>query len=437
MNIKTLPSCNIACCFNLRFRDDYSFFCKSILECSYYMLNEVTGQHHKLVNFSPFMTDWFDLGIVQDRMKFMLVFAMDYNVTDAACEYGLEGKTETLNHTNMYYSSGSFRTFINGKEHCLIFANQYNSKSIYMDGLGQDEIVEANLQIHDNRSTRSDRNLQLSLRSSATSVDIDLKEQVNKVELIAIYTDFKNMDAARNSEIKEIIANIDLLPVKPFQNVCELTAANPIQQLQSTTPGCYSSNPNDQTTDIRTLLPSVAVSVAAITPEQTKYMYKCFTESKFCDVSIQVPDGREIRAHKCVLYSGSTVWRKLLNSEDQLSVITVDDLERETIETLITFIYSGSVPKPATQINQLLIAAETYGVDGLKIWCERELMTSITIDSAITLLVLAHRYNAKNLFDEVWIFVMKHIAELKQRKEWKSAFFSYPELAFELFNSIL
>lgn len=138
-----------------------------------------------------------------------------------------------------------------------------------------------------------------------------------------------------------------------------------------------------------------------------------------------------------MLFSGSTAWRQLLINDDQVSIITVPYFERETIEALVTYIYTGFVSKPPKQTDELLIAAEKYGVDGLKTWCEQDLMTSITINSAIKLLVLAHRYNTKTLFDGVWTFVRKHIAELMKRDEWKSTFSSYPEMTYELFNSLL
>lgn len=148
-------------------------------------------------------------------------------------------------------------------------------------------------------------------------------------------------------------------------------------------------------------------------------------------------NGHEIRAHKIVLVSGSTVWRKLLTSNDQLSKIPIPDLEQDVIEALVTFIYSGSVPEPPKRTDQLLIAADKYGVDGLRRWCELDLINTITMNSAIRLFVLSHRCNASILYERSLNFIRLHIAELKERDEWNPMFHSYPELALKLFNFII
>lgn len=120
----------------------------------------------------------------------------------------------------------------------------------------------------------------------------------------------------------------------------------------------------------------------------------------------------------------------------ELSIITVPDLDPETVQTLVTYIYDGSVPNSPTNTDQLIIAAATYGVDGLKDWCEGQLIATITIASAINLMILSHDCDAQELFKETVTFVRQNIANLKERDEWKSLFFSYPELAMKMVNSL-
>lgn len=358
LNIQILPSGNCVCRVSIR-STLYSICHKVIRQCSYYLLNETTGQNHKLVNLSPFKTDWIDLGSIIDRLEFMVVFAMDIFEPTANFEHWLEAVT--------------------------------------------------------------------------------LNPEPNDTKRNLSYN-FKNMDIARKTDIAKILEKIDLQPSKVDGN-SELNATYIIQQKQPKTK--LQLPDNNPTTPIKhriiectNLAPVPATAVSAL-PEILKFMYQYFTEKKFCDITIKVHDGHEIRAHKTMLCAASTVWRQILTDDERLSVIATADMERETIETLLTYIYIGSVPNPPKQTDQLLIAAETYGVDGLKIWCEQQLISTITIDSAIHLLVLAHRYKATALIDEAWKFIKKHAAELKQRDEWKTAFCSYPELTFELFNSLL
>lgn len=176
---------------------------------------------------------------------------------------------------------------------------------------------------------------------------------------------------------------------------------------------------------------------AKTTTSNQSSLANSFPYMKFCDITIQVPGGRNIRAHKFILSGKSTVWRELLNNDKELSSITIVDLEKDIIEALVNFIYIGYVPEPPKSIEQLLIASDTYGIDDLKEWCEEHLINTITVQSAIDLLILANRYNASDLFEKVLNFVRQHIADIKERQEFHLMFFKNPELALKLFNNII
>lgn len=126
------------------------------------MLNEATGKHHKLTNYSPFMSDWLDLGIVHDRVEFVVIFAL--NVAEpsrANFEHWWETKTDALNHTNLQYLP-NFPTLINGKQYRVkCVAETREGKELLMNGLKDDEFVNANFQIHNHQSGVFDRNLQV------------------------------------------------------------------------------------------------------------------------------------------------------------------------------------------------------------------------------------------------------------------------------------
>lgn len=164
---------------------------------------------------------------------------------------------------------------------------------------------------------------------------------------------------------------------------------------------------------------------------------QCFRNKQFCNITIKVLNGGfDIPAHKLVLVSGSTVWRQMLTNDQQLSIITVPDLDQKIVEAVITFIYDGSVPTVPKDVDQLLIASNTYGVDGLKDWCEQQLIHTVTIESAVKLMVLAHQQNASALFEKVVTFIQQNFTELEQRNELKSLLEKYPESALELLRNL-
>lgn len=168
----------------------------------------------------------------------------------------------------------------------------------------------------------------------------------------------------------------------------------------------------------------------------SKSLTNSYKKKQFCDITIKVQRYHEIRAHKVVLVSGSTVWRRLLTDDEHLSIINVPDLDYQTVEALVFFIYHGTVPHSIT--NQLLyIAADTYGVTGLKAHCEQQLIQMITIESTFNLLEFAFGYNAPALFDEILTFMRSNIAKLQERDDWESMFCSNPQLAMEVVKKLL
>lgn len=161
-------------------------------------------------------------------------------------------------------------------------------------------------------------------------------------------------------------------------------------------------------------------------------------ERMFCDIIIRVQSsGQDIQAHKVVLVSGSTIWKQMLSNDEHLSVITINDLDYQIVEAVVTFIYDGTAPAPQIATDQLLIAADTYGVAGLKDWGEKQLLSVITVDSLVNILMLAFRYNAPALLAGIVAFVRQNFAMIEKRDDWKAMFLTNPELAMKLFNKLL
>lgn len=158
-----------------------------------------------------------------------------------------------------------------------------------------------------------------------------------------------------------------------------------------------------------------------------------FETNKFCDAIVQIKD-QKIRAHKVVLATASPMWHDLFNEDETLATILIDDFDYGTIKELIEYMYTG-VMKQAT--DQLLIAADKYGVVGLKELCELQLIETIDMKTVVKLLVLADHYKADKLFNSVLLYVQGNYAAFKELEEAKSIFMMYPELGFKLFARIM
>ncbi|KAJ4789682.1 BTB/POZ/MATH-domain protein [Rhynchospora pubera] len=109
------------------------------------------------------------------------------------------------------------------------------------------------------------------------------------------------------------------------------------------------------------------------------------------DVTFEV-NGQTFNAHKCILASRSQVFRAQfygLLKEKSDTIIKIEDMEAPVFKTLLHYIYYQTVPefeesnegekKHNTKLmaEHLLVAADRYGLERLKIICESILYGSI------------------------------------------------------------
>lgn len=150
------------------------------------------------------------------------------------------------------------------------------------------------------------------------------------------------------------------------------------------------------------------------------------------DVTFQVV-GETLRAHRCVLAARSAVFRAELfgpmkEEDTSTDVVRIDDMEPRVFKLLLTFIYSDSVPetneeeKEVVKENeddadvmwqQLLVAADRYGVQRLRLMCERRLGRYINTNTVATILSLAQQHHWQWLKEECLDF-LDFPAHLKQ-----------------------
>ncbi|KAM3245308.1 hypothetical protein ACQJBY_056559 [Aegilops geniculata] len=123
------------------------------------------------------------------------------------------------------------------------------------------------------------------------------------------------------------------------------------------------------------------------------------------DVTFQV-DGKTFLAHRSVLAARSPVFKAQLfgaMKESSDDLIMVDDMEADVFGSLLHFIYTDSLPQmtregdDAVTASHLLVAADRYDVQRLKLICEEKLCGHIDTDSMATSLVLAEQHSCRGL----------------------------------------
>ncbi|XBH58978.1 hypothetical protein VPH35_080305 [Triticum aestivum] len=114
---------------------------------------------------------------------------------------------------------------------------------------------------------------------------------------------------------------------------------------------------------------------------------------------------RTLRAHRCVLAARSLVFKAELFGQMKETTkrrVKINDMEPAIFEALLPFIYTDSWPSNCdldqnAELQHLLVAADRYGLERLKIICEGKLCQKIDVQTVATTLALAEQHDATQL----------------------------------------
>ena len=132
---------------------------------------------------------------------------------------------------------------------------------------------------------------------------------------------------------------------------------------------------------------------------------------KGADVVFEVA-GETVAAHRCVLAAQSSVFCAEFfgpmneGSNDGAGVVVrVEDMDADVFRELLFFAYTGSLPS-ATQdvvdeegfkLQHLLVAADRYDMERLKLMCEAKLCHNIDVATVATVLALSEQHRCDTL----------------------------------------
>ncbi|KQJ84719.1 BTB/POZ and MATH domain-containing protein 2 [Brachypodium distachyon] len=141
---------------------------------------------------------------------------------------------------------------------------------------------------------------------------------------------------------------------------------------------------------------------------------RVLSEGTGADVTFRV-GGRKFRAHRALLAARSPVFRAQLFGpavEEKKGVrrrVKVVGVEPAVFQMMLHYIYTDSLPPCAgddeVAVQHLLVAADRYGLDRLKLMCEEELSKRIEVDNIVSTFALAKRHHCKRLKDACLMFM--------------------------------
>jgi speckle-type POZ protein len=131
------------------------------------------------------------------------------------------------------------------------------------------------------------------------------------------------------------------------------------------------------------------------------------------DVKFQV-GGEMFVAHRLVLAARSPVFKAELYSSMEEGIVTntirIDDMEAQVFKAMLNFIYTDSWQEmeqedESTMAQHLLVAADKYCMQRLKLICEARLQSHINAASVAIILALAEKHNCIGLKEACFKFL--------------------------------
>lgn len=153
---------------------------------------------------------------------------------------------------------------------------------------------------------------------------------------------------------------------------------------------------------------------------------------------IIVSDGKnKIPAHKAILCARSPVFNIMFKQdmfETKNNEVVIDDIDHQTLEDFLLFLYSGKVKQLSwdTAMN-LYYAADKYEVGDLREVCSDFLQMNLTTENACEVLKLADQHRDDDLKKSVSFFIQMNPSSVKLTQTWKDLARTHPKIIAEIF----
>ncbi|KAJ3670787.1 hypothetical protein LUZ60_008213 [Juncus effusus] len=179
-------------------------------------------------------------------------------------------------------------------------------------------------------------------------------------------------------------------------------------------------------------------------PNLNKQLCQLFEAGEGADATFKVR-GQSFKAHKFMLAARSPVFRAQffgpMNKKRKRS-ITIDDIEPEVFKIFLHFIYSDSLTEleegDSIMYQHLLVAADQYNVERLKLMYEDKLSKNIEMNNLATTLTLAEQHNCSTLKASCFKFISspKFLAEVMNTEGFEHLTRSCPSILNELLENL-
>ncbi|GFR15874.1 TD and POZ domain-containing protein 3 [Trichonephila clavata] len=176
---------------------------------------------------------------------------------------------------------------------------------------------------------------------------------------------------------------------------------------------------------------NTSLDLTRILQENLESLYK---ENLLCDTKLKTK-ARSFPAHKCILSGRSPVFKAMFINdmrERNSECVNIEDLDDDTVQTMLLYIYTATVPdlQWGSACN-LYTAADKYEILTLKYKCSSFLKDNLSPENACDLLILADRHHDEDLKSKAEKFILND-EEIFDTNRWKLFMKTNLQLAADL-----
>jgi speckle-type POZ protein len=126
-------------------------------------------------------------------------------------------------------------------------------------------------------------------------------------------------------------------------------------------------------------------------------------------------DGKPIKTHKLFLAEASPKFHELLLERESMKVLTLTDLDFESAQNMVDFLYEDKIQDMGKLGKSLLKSAQQYEMSRLKTYCEKYFFDNLSLENAIETVKLAVESYADELRDESYNYILRNVTKIPQQ----------------------
>lgn len=180
------------------------------------------------------------------------------------------------------------------------------------------------------------------------------------------------------------------------------------------------------------------VTSSATTTQTTRYSHLLET-GKYADIKFKVKD-KEFNCHRNILASGCDYFEAMFSEKFKESgqpVIEIHDIEPKVFQNILDFIYTSQIPNNfVDNVEELLIAADRYGLEELTRYCELHLASQISLDNFVECLIISESCSRTSLKFKVINFIENNLKDVLKCESWKEFVNKNITVAYQILKTI-